>query len=108
LVHSGHIITEKRTFTVQILVKTADGKEFYSKPVENVDKSHIDVIFDDILYMLVFKQFKCNSNFSEDQAPDFKLELTVFCRRTDENSNNIQTFSRSVGKSMATSLVSMI
>lgn len=42
--------------------------------------------------------------FSEDQPPDFKLELTIYCRRMDENANS-QTLSRSMSKSVANSLV---
>ncbi|KAI6203212.1 hypothetical protein M3Y94_00530600 [Aphelenchoides besseyi] len=84
---------EHRTFVVQLIIRTEDGKEVFSKPVENVDRSCIDCVFDDIFYI-------------EDQPPDFKLEVTVYCRRTDENAtaNFVQTFSRSVGRSVANSL----
>lgn len=86
---------EKRAFTVQLVIKTSDGKEFYSKPVENVDRSNIDIVFDDIFYI-------------EDQPPDFELELTICCRRTDENANNlVNTLSRSVGRNVANSLVNL-
>jgi hypothetical protein len=45
------LFSERRVFTVQLVLKAPDGQEIFSRPVENVDRSCIDVVFDDLFYM---------------------------------------------------------
>ncbi|CAD5206724.1 unnamed protein product [Bursaphelenchus okinawaensis] len=79
---------EPRTFAVQLLFKTSDGKEVYSKPVEGVERSQIDIFFEQVFYI-------------ENQGPDFEIEILVLCKRTDRFAETIfHTMSRSISRSM--------
>ncbi|CAD5209794.1 unnamed protein product [Bursaphelenchus xylophilus] len=79
---------EPRTFTVQLLFKTSDGRELYSKPLEEVERSQIDIFFEQIFYI-------------ENQTPDFEIEIIVLCRRSDRYAETIfHTMSRSISRSL--------
>ncbi|KAH7727778.1 Protein C07B5.4 a [Aphelenchoides avenae] len=85
--------SEFRSFTVQILWRTSDGRELFSRPFENVDRTFTDVNF--------AEEFRF-----ENQPPDFCIEAIVYCRRTDEDAgvSVVQALSRSLGRSLGTSL----
>ncbi|KAI1728918.1 cell division protein anillin domain-containing protein [Ditylenchus destructor] len=84
---------EWREFTVQLVVRTSEGKETFSKPRESINRTYTDVDFNDVF-------------FFEDQSPEFCFEVILYCKRTDVNANPnmVQTLSRSLGRSIGTSL----
>ncbi|KAI3413391.1 hypothetical protein GPALN_010887 [Globodera pallida] len=82
-----------REFILQLVLRTADGKEFVSKPMEKINRTYTDVNFPD---EFIFT----------DQGHNFIIELTVYCRRTDKsgtNASKVHTFSRSLGRSLGQS-----
>ncbi|KAL3098890.1 hypothetical protein niasHT_024645 [Heterodera trifolii] len=64
-----------REFTLQLVFRTSNGKEYFSKPIEKINPTFTDVNFPD---EFVFPN----------QGHDFVIELTVYCKRTDKSRPN--------------------